>query len=56
MINSQIIKIVSDSKNFGLKNIFTHKSIAKNSLCGDLIKIEIVVKFIIKKNKKTLLK
>ena len=44
MINSQIIKIVSNDKNFGLKNIFTHKSIAKNSLCGDLIKIEIVVK------------
>ena len=44
MINSQIIKIVSDGKNFGLKNIYTHKSIAKNSLCGDLIKIEIIVK------------
>ena len=42
MINSKIIKIASISKNAGLKNKFTHKSSAKNSLCGDYIKTEFI--------------
>ncbi len=42
MIDAKIIKIASNNKNVGLKNIFTHKSSAKNSLCGDIIKVEII--------------
>ena len=42
MINSKIIKIASAINNAGLKNIFTHRSSAKNSLCGDFIKIEFI--------------
>ena len=43
MIIFKIIKIASNTKYSGLKNIFTHKSSIKNSLCGDKIKIELVV-------------
>ena len=39
----KIIKIASDTKNSGLRNIYTHKSSIKNSLCGDKIKIELIV-------------
>ena len=42
MINPKIIRIASNSKHYGLKNIFTHKSSIKNSLCGDKIKIELI--------------
>ena len=42
MIDLKIIKKVVDSKNFGLKNIFTHKSKLKNSKCGDKITIELI--------------
>ena len=42
MINSKIIKIASNTKYEGLKNIFTHKSSVKNSLCGDFIKVEFI--------------
>ena len=42
MINSKIIKIASNTKYEGLKNIFTHKSSIKNSLCGDFIKVEFI--------------
>ena len=42
MINSKIIKIASNDKYVGLKNIFTHKCSLKNSLCGDFIKVEFV--------------
>tara|TARA_B110000259_G_scaffold36737_1_gene41510 strand:- start:219 stop:620 length:402 start_codon:yes stop_codon:yes gene_type:complete len=42
MINPKIIKIASNVKHYGLRNIFTHKSTIKNSLCGDRIKIELV--------------
>ena len=44
MINSKIIKLASNTKYEGLKDIFTHKSSMKNSFCGDLIKIEVVAK------------
>ena len=44
MINSKIIKLASSTSNVGLKNKFTHKSSIKNSLCGDFIKTEFVVK------------
>ncbi len=42
MINSKIIKIASYTNNAGLKNKFTHKSFAKNSLCGDIIRMEFI--------------
>ena len=44
MINQKIIKIAADTKFAGLKNEYTHKSSIKNSLCGDLIKIELIEK------------
>ena len=42
MIDAKIIKIASNTKFVGLHNDFTHKSSLKNSLCGDLIKVEII--------------
>ena len=44
MINSEIIKIASNTSNVGLKNDYTFKSSKKNSMCGDLIKVELKVK------------
>ena len=43
MINKKIIKIAAFTNNVGLKNVFTHKSSIKNSICGDMIKTEFVV-------------
>ena len=43
MISQKIIKIASYSKYSGLKDNYTHKSSIKNSLCGDKIKIELIV-------------
>ena len=42
MISEKIIQIASNTKYYGLKNIFTHKSTIKNSFCGDKIKVEII--------------
>ena len=42
MISHKIIKIASNTKNVGLKKNFTHRSSLKNSLCGDLIKVEFI--------------
>ena len=42
MINPKIIKIASNTQYEGLKNIYTHKSSAKNRLCGDKINLELV--------------
>ena len=44
MINNEIIKIASNTSYVGLKNNYTYKSSKKNSMWGDLIKIELVVK------------
>ena len=44
MINNKIIKIASNTKNVGLTKKFNFKSSLKNSLCGDKIKIELIVK------------
>ena len=43
MINNEIIKIASNTSYVGLKNDYTYKSSKKNSMCGDFIKIELVV-------------
>tara|TARA_X000000368_G_scaffold283847_1_gene225395 strand:- start:814 stop:1215 length:402 start_codon:yes stop_codon:yes gene_type:complete len=42
MINPKIIKIASNTQYEGLKNIYTHKSSAKNKLCGDKISLELI--------------
>mgnify|MGYP001393780692 CR=1 FL=1 len=44
MISSEIIKIASNTSYVGLKNNYTYKTSKKNSICGDLIKIELIVK------------
>ena len=42
MITNQIIKIASNTTNVGLTNKYTFKSVKKNPICGDLIKIELI--------------
>ena len=42
MITNEIIKIASNTTNVGLTNKYSFKSVKKNSLCGDLIKIELI--------------
>ncbi len=44
MITNEIIKFASNTSNVGLTNKYTFKSIKKNSICGDLIKIELISK------------
>ena len=44
MITNEIIKIASNTKNVGCTNKYTFKSNLKNSLCGDKIKIELMIK------------
>ena len=44
MIDLNILKIASDTKYYGLKNIYSHQTRVKNKICGDLIKIELQVK------------
>tara|TARA_X000000950_G_scaffold35145_1_gene37706 strand:+ start:249 stop:650 length:402 start_codon:yes stop_codon:yes gene_type:complete len=43
MITNEIIKIASNTTNVGLTNKYTFKSIKKNSMCGDLVKIELIL-------------
>ena len=45
MDEKRIIQIASDTKYFGLKNIYTFKTSAKNKICGDNISIEIEKNF-----------
>ncbi len=44
MINKEIFKIALDTKNFGNLKKYTHSSKLKNSLCGDEIKIYLLIK------------
>ena len=44
MINKEIFKIALDTKNFGNLKKYTHSSKLKNSLCGDEIKINLLIK------------
>ena len=44
MIYSEIIKIASNTANVGLTNKYTFKCTKRNSMCGDLIKIELLSK------------
>ncbi len=42
MISKDIIKIASNTSNFGLKKKYSHKISLKNSMCGDKITLGIV--------------
>jgi len=44
MINKKVLDIANNNKFNNLKNIYTHKAEMKNNICGDKIKIELVVK------------
>ena len=44
MITNEIIKFASNTSNVGLTNKYTFKSVKKNLICGDLIKIELIAK------------
>ncbi len=44
MISNEIIKFASNTSNVGLTNKYTFKCTKKNSMCGDLIKVELTVK------------
>ena len=41
MINPEIIKIASDTSNYGIKERSNHIATSKNKICGDKITIEI---------------
>ena len=44
MISNEIIKFASNTSNVGLTNKYTFRSTKKNSMCGDLIKVELIQK------------
>ena len=44
MINKEIIKIASNTENHGMLNDHTHFSKLKNAICGDEMKIYLIVK------------
>ena len=44
MITNEIIKIASNTSNVGLTNKYTYRSTKKNSMCGDIIRIELITK------------
>ena len=44
MISNKIIKFASNTSNVGLTNKYTFKTTKKNSMCGDLIKVELILK------------
>ena len=41
MINSEIIKIATDTSNYGIKNDSNFIVTSKNKLCGDKITVEL---------------
>jgi len=44
MIDIEILKIASNTENHGILDNHTHSSKLKNSLCGDVMKIYLIVK------------
>jgi len=44
MIDKEIIKIASNTENYGVLNNHTHFSKLKNAICGDEMKIYLIVK------------
>ena len=43
MIDKEIIKIASNTENHGVLNNHTHSSKLKNTICGDEMKIYLIV-------------
>ena len=43
MINKEIIKLASNTSNFGLRDKYSHKVSLKNNVCGDKITLEIII-------------
>ena len=44
MIDKEIIKIASNTENHGVLNNHTHSSMLKNSICGDEMRVYLIVK------------
>ena len=44
MIDKEIIKIASNTENHGMLNNHTHSSKLKNAICGDEMKVYLIVK------------
>ena len=44
MIDKEIIKIASNTENHGVLNNHTHSAKLKNAICGDVMKIYLIVK------------
>ena len=44
MIDKEIIKIASNTENYGMLDNYTHFSKQKNSICGDEMKIYLIIK------------
>ena len=44
MIDKEIIKIASNTENHGVLDNYTHFSKLKNSICGDIMRIYLIVK------------
>ena len=44
MIDKEIIKIASNTENHGVLDNHTHFSMSKNSICGDVMKVYLIVK------------
>ena len=44
MIDNRLLKIASNTRFYGLKNVYTYKTNLKNSICGDKISMEISLK------------
>ena len=44
MIDKEIIKIASNTENHGMLNNHTHSSKLKNAICGDEMKIYLIIK------------
>ena len=42
MLPNNLLKLANNTKYYGLRNIFTHKTKIKNNKCGDKITLEIV--------------
>ena len=44
MIDKEIIKIASNTENHGVLDNHTHSSKLKNSICGDVMRVYLIVK------------
>ena len=44
MIDKEVIKIASNTENYGVLNNHTHSSKLKNSICGDEMQVYLIIK------------